>query len=308
MRKSELVKKEEKSNDISGWICLDKPSGMSSNRAMMKVRKMFGCKAGYVGTLDPFATGVLPIALGETRKFIPYVSETQKNYIFTMEFGSTTDTLDKDGEITETSTKIPNESEIAEILSSFLGDQDQMPPIFSAIKIMGKRACDRVRSGEVVMLSSRKVHIFSISLIAIRNNEADLQVTCSKGTYVRSLARDIAEKLGTVAYVKSLRRIKSGFFSINNAITLEKLLQIKDTSVSLCCLLSHESPLDDIPALRVSKNDVVKLQNGLHVSCANERLGSTNVLIFEDHGGSFAGIGFFSDDGTVKPVRMCVFN
>ena len=298
----------EKNKDISGWICLDKPSGMSSNQAMVKVRKIFGCKTGYVGTLDPFATGVLPIALGETRKFIPYISETQKTYAFTMEFGNTTDTLDKDGKITETSPKIPKKNEIAEVLDFFLGNQDQMPPIFSAIKIKGKRACDRVRSGETITLSTRKIHVFSISLTGVRDNEADLEVTCSKGTYIRSLARDIAEKLGSVAYVKSLRRKKSGFFSINDAITLEKLLQIKDTDKSLHYLFSQESPLDDIPALCVNKDNVVKLQNGLYIPYVDEKLGSTNVLIFEDPAGKFAGIGFLSEDGVMIPVRMCAFN
>lgn len=296
---------------MNGWICLDKPEGISSNSAMIKVRRIFECKTGYIGTLDPFATGALPIAIGEARKFIPYTNELEKTYIFTMIFGTTTDSLDKDGDIIKTTSKIPEKNEVAEVLTLFIGEQYQMPPAFSAIKINGKRACDRVRNGENIQLSPRKITIFSLSIIHQQNNEKKsltLQISCSKGTYVRSIARDIAEKLGTVAYVESLRRIKSGFFSINNAISLEKLHEMKDTNKLVHTLISLESPLDDIPALYLRQENVAKLQNGLKVSIDHCDLSSTNVLIHDDTNRKFKGIGIVSDDGSeIKAVRMCIY-
>lgn len=294
---------------MDGWICLDKPEGISSNSAMIKVRKIFGCKTGYIGTLDPFATGVLPIAIGEASKFIPYVNESEKEYVFTMIFGKTTDSLDKDGDVTEVSEKIPTISEVEDVLPSFIGEQFQMPPVFSAIKINGKRACDRVRNGEEVQLSPRKITIFSISVINQQNKtSATLHVKCSKGTYVRSIARDIAVKLGSVAYVETLNRTKSGFFSIKHAISLEKLQEMKDTNKLTHALCSLESPLDDIPALYLRKEDVVRLQNGLRISIDRGDLSSTNVLIHDDLERRFKGVGVISDDGReIKAVRMCVY-
>ncbi len=296
---------------MNGWICLDKPEGISSNSAMIKVRRIFDCKTGYIGTLDPFATGVLPIAIGEARKFIPYTNESEKTYIFTMIFGTTTDSLDKDGGIIKTSPKIPKKKEVEKILSSFIGEQYQIPPEFSAIKINGKRACDRVRNGENIQLSPRKITIFSMNIIHQQDNDKKsltLQVSCSKGTYIRSIARDIAEKLGTVAYVESLRRIKSGFFSINNAISLEKLHEMKDTNKLTHILISLESPLDDIPALYLRQEDVAKLQNGLKISIDYCDLSSRSVLIHDDVNRKFKGIGVISDDSNeIKAVRMCIY-
>ncbi|MDR1334433.1 MAG: tRNA pseudouridine(55) synthase TruB, partial [Holosporaceae bacterium] len=231
--------------NLSGWLCLDKPEGMSSNSAMIKTRKILGTvKTGYLGTLDPFATGVLPIAIGEARKFIQFIEESEKTYIFTITFGIITDTLDKSGKIIETCSCIPTKNEILATIPHFIGTIEQIPPIFSAIKINGKRACDRVRSGEQVEIKSRTIKIFDLRLLQtdLEKNEATFTVTCSKGTYIRSLARDFAKKLGSLAHVKDLRRTKSGFFSINNAIPLEKLQKIDNTSKLAGELASVESP------------------------------------------------------------------
>ena len=298
--------------NISGWLCLDKPFGMSSNAAMSRVKRIFhGERTGYIGTLDPFATGVLPIAIGEARKFIPYVNEEKKNYIFTMVFGTETDSLDIDGNVICSSECIPSLKQLHKILPTFLGEQSQIPPKFSAIKINGRRACDLMRKGKNVELNARNVRIFSLNLISEsleQSKEATLSVTCSKGTYVRSLARDIADKLGTVAYVKSLRRTQSGFFSINNAISLEKLQKIEDTSTLMSFVLPLESPLDDIPALYVSEDEARKLQNGLLISVEDDISECSNVLIFEKFIKSFKGIGARFGNGTVKAVRMCSLN
>lgn len=298
-------------NSINGWLCLDKPAGISSNSAMIKIRKLFNTKTGYIGTLDPFATGILPIALGEARKFIQYVNEDRKTYVFTMVFGVSTDTLDKDGKETEKLDLIPSAENLADLLPSFVGEQEQIPPKFSALKINGRRACDIMRSGQDVTLSSRKINVFSLDLLENRLEDeahaATLRVVCSKGTYVRSLARDIAEKIGSVAYVKSLRRTQSGFFQIKSAIPLEKLQKIEDTMALLSFVQPLESPLDDIPALYVSEDEAKKLQNGLRIVLKGSRLvESSNVLIFEESGRLFRGIGSFSAaNSTVRAVRMC---
>jgi tRNA pseudouridine55 synthase len=261
-----------------------------------------------VGTLDPFASGVLPIAMGEARKFIRFIEEAEKEYIFTMVFGKTTDTLDKTGTITQVCDHIPEKNEVLGVLHEFVGEIYQVPPVFSAIKVDGRRACDRVRFGESVQLQPRKVKIFNIKIMDgdLPENELCLDVVCSKGTYIRSLARDIAAKLETLAYVKTLRRTKSGFFLINNAIPLEKLLEIKDTTDLVDILTSLESPLDDIPALYLGSEGIARLRNGVRFCVENPAITSLNVRILSDVRGTFHGIGFIADDGVVTAVRMCV--
>ncbi|MBR1735073.1 MAG: tRNA pseudouridine(55) synthase TruB [Alphaproteobacteria bacterium] len=295
-------------NVISGWLCLDKPAGISSNAVLSHLKRIFKTRMGYIGTLDPFATGVLPVALGEARKFIPYVNENKKTYIFKMIFGISTDSLDIDGEKNGESDKIPSKNELLSILKTFIGVQKQMPPKFSAIKINGRRACDLVRQGNEISLKEKEITVFSLDLISEALNtekEAELQVVCSKGTYVRSLARDIAEKLGTLAYVKSLRRIQSGFFSVKNIISLEKLQKIEDTSMRISFILPVESPLDGIPALYVSEIEAKRLQDGLRISYDGQDILPSNVLVFDRKNSRFRGIGYISSDQTVKAVRMC---
>ncbi|MDR3180270.1 MAG: tRNA pseudouridine(55) synthase TruB [Holosporaceae bacterium] len=292
---------------MNGWLCLDKPAGISSNLAMIKARKILGARTGYVGTLDPFATGVLPIAVGEARKFIHFLGTSQqKEYEFTVIFGKTTDTMDRSGKITGESSKIPTTEEVKHILPDFLGRQWQMPPIFSAIKISGRRACDRVRAGENIELSPRKIEVFSLFLEGAQDNIFRFCVVCSPGTYVRSLARDIAEKVGSRGYVDALKRTKSGFFLIKQAIPLENLSKIEDTDELVRLLISIESPLDDIPALYLGSDLVKMVQNGLRISLKSQSSLSW-VRIHDDFGGDFRGIGSVSDDGLLKAVRMCVY-
>lgn len=340
----------------SFWLPLDKPEGVSSNGAMARVRRILEriaatgsgdsgsnsnerrgnfssgtsaasprsvIRAGYIGTLDPFATGVLPIAIGEARKFIPYVSEERKTYVFSVVFGSETDSLDVDGDVVATSDRLPLLSDLQSVLPQFLGDQQQMPPKFSAIKINGRRACDLMRQGkdEEVKLQLRSVHIFSLKLLdfttAGSEVAATIEVVCSKGTYVRSLARDIAHALGTLAFVKTLRRTSAGPFDISRAISLEKLQQIEDTRQLMDFVMPLESPLDDIPALYLSAEESMRLQNGLIVFPENgpetfdssdgksaESVDVDNVRIFEKPGGIFRGIGALLSNGSVKAVRM----
>ena len=290
---------------IDGWICLDKPKGISSNFAMVKVRKLLNEKTGYVGTLDPFATGVLPIAVGRARKFIQFIEEGEKEYEFEVIFGTSTDSYDETGKVCKITKIIPTRNQIEKIIPKFLGEIEQIPPKFSAIKINGRRACDLVRQNKLVEIPSRKIFIHDLRLLSFsENNSAKFRVKCSKGTYVRTLAVDIAQKLGSLCYVKELRRIKSGFFSIDRSITLEKLVEIVDTSELDGNLFPLESPLDDIPALALEKDYVSRLQNGLAVQLANPEVLSSNVRLFDSESKKFCGVCFVSADGVVTAVRM----
>jgi tRNA pseudouridine55 synthase len=270
---------------------------------MVKVRRILDFKTGYIGTLDPFATGVLPIAVGEARKYIRFIEKSEKKYTFTAVFGKSTDTLDKSGKIIDATERIPSKMEITKILPEFLGEIEQIPPLFSAIKINGRRSCDLVRQGKSVTLRSKKVKILDLKMID--GGEWTFEVVCSSGTYIRSLVRDIAEKLGSLAYVKELRRTRSGFFSIKDAISLAKLQKMKDTSELVDVLISVESPLDDIPALYLGKEDVTRLKNGLLIFVENSTIVDSNVRIVDGDCGKFCGIGFVSSSWQVKPVRMC---
>ena len=290
---------------IDGWICLDKPKGISSNFAMVKVRKILGEKTGYIGTLDPFATGVLPIGIGRARKFIQFVENVEKIYEFEVMFGISTDSYDKTGQVTETTKVLPTKNQIEKILPEFCGEIEQIPPKFSAIKINGRRACDLIRQNKSVKIPSRKIFIHDLKLLQFsENNLVKFRVRCSKGTYVRTLAVDIAKKLGSLCHVKELRRIKSGFFSIDRAITLEKLAEIVDTNELDGNLIPLESPLDDIPALFLEKNYVSKLQNGLSVQLAESEILSSNIRLFDIGSGEFCGVCFVSADGVVNAVKM----
>lgn len=290
---------------MDGWICLDKPKGISSNFAMIKVRKLLKEKTGYIGTLDPFATGILPIAVGRARKFIQFIEEGEKEYEFEVIFGISTDSYDETGKICKTTEIIPTKDQIEKVLPRFLGEIEQIPPKFSAIKINGRRACDLVRQNKLVKIPSRKIFIHDLQLLDFsENNSAKFRVRCSKGTYVRTLAVDIARELESLCYVKELRRIKSGFFSIDRSITLEKLMEIVDTNELDDNLFPLESPLDDIPALALEEGYVSRLQNGLAVQLADSEILSSNVRLFDSESGEFCGVCFVSADGLVTAVKM----
>lgn len=290
---------------LNGWLCLDKPDGMSSNFAMIKVRRILGEKStGYIGTLDPFATGVLPLAIGQAKKFIRFVEESDKRYLFTVVFGTQTDTLDLTGKIISQSNVIPSTQQLHEIVKEFIGKTQQIPPIYSAIKFNGIRACDLARKGHKPIIKPKEIEIFDLSIIEdLTNSEISFDVTCSKGTYVRSIARDIAAKAGTVCYVKELKRVKSGFFSIDQSITIDFLEKIKDTGDMVNFLLKTESPLDDIPAICLSLDDVTRLQNGLCVLTQNSAASQVRVLCKDSM--KFCGIAEVDCNGVLRVIRMC---
>ncbi|KKB07949.1 tRNA pseudouridine(55) synthase TruB [Devosia chinhatensis] len=219
-----MTQVRSKKRAISGWIVLDKPYDMTSTQAVGKVRWLLSAaKAGHAGTLDPLATGILPIALGEATKAVPQIQDGTKVYRFTIGWGRATTTDDAEGEVIATSDKRADQGALEAVLPRFIGTILQRPPAFSAIKVDGERAYDLARAGETVELAARPVDIDTISIVEHGGEASTLEVTCGKGTYVRSLARDIAEALGTVGHVTKLHRAAVGPFTDADAVTIDML-------------------------------------------------------------------------------------
>ncbi|MGB0720111.1 MAG: tRNA pseudouridine(55) synthase TruB [Bdellovibrionales bacterium] len=282
-----MGRRNKKGDKVDGWINLDKPVGVTSTQAVGKVRRALNAqKVGHAGTLDPLASGILPIALGEATKTIPYVQDAFKAYEFTVTWGQQRSTDDAEGDVIACSDIRPTIEQIEAALPAFIGEIEQIPPQFSAIKIDGQRAYDLARAGEQVDIKPRQVFVEHLEIIHPHptppprggGNEADAQhlaavggggvsqtsfiMTCSKGTYVRSLARDLAVTLGTYGYVSALRRTAVGTFTAADAISLEKLTQMDHSAARSEALLAVQAPLDDIPALAISDQEGATLRNG----------------------------------------------
>jgi tRNA pseudouridine55 synthase len=253
---------------VHGWVILDKPLGMTSTRAVSAVRRIFDArKAGHGGTLDPLATGLLPIALGEATKTVSFVMDGAKTYRFTVRWGIETATDDTEGEVIATSAARPLQADIEAILPRFTGTIEQVPPRYSAIKVAGERAYDIARDGEEPDLAAREVRLDRLDLVAMESpDETVFEADCGKGTYVRSLARDMGRALGTFAHVIALRRTRVAGFSEDDMISLEKLDELSHIAAGretlADVLRSMETALDDIPALAVSGADAARLMRG----------------------------------------------
>ena len=261
---------ERKAAPLSGWLILDKPRGMGSTQGVSAVKRVLRqngyakTKVGHGGTLDPLAEGVLPIALGEATKLAGRMLDASKIYAFTVQFGEETDTLDTEGEVIATSDVRPTLAEVEAVLPRFTGPIEQVPPAYSALKVDGQRAYDRARAGEAVELKSRAVVIHSLSIMpdAATQEEVTLEAHVSKGTYIRSLARDIAQALGTCGHVTYLRRTKAGPFLEEQAISLDKLEQSAKGAGLEHLLLPLEAGLDDIPALALDQTSAQAVRQG----------------------------------------------
>ena len=251
-----------------GWIILDKPVGFGSTQAVSAVKRALReaglpkTKVGHGGTLDPLASGVLPIAIGEATKVAGRMLDATKQYAFTIRFGEQTDTLDAEGQIIATSDVHPTAEQVAAILTNFTGPIEQIPPAYSALKIDGKAAYARARAGEEVELKPRRVTIHELRLISATSNEASFLTTVSKGTYIRSLARDIALALNSVGHVTMLRRTRAGPFSLEQAISLDFLGEAAKARRLMETVLPLEAALDDIPALPVTPDQAQLLRFG----------------------------------------------
>lgn len=255
--------RRKKGDDISGWVALDKPEEMTSTQAVSVVRRLFNAnKAGHAGTLDPLASGVLPIALGEATKTVPWLMEAHKRYRFTIAWGRSTDTQDREGRVTCESAVRPSAGAVEAALPAFLGVIQQTPPAFSAIKVDGERAYDLARAGEAVELEARPVELHEASLVSASVDQAELEIRCGKGFYVRALVRDLAAALGAEGHVARLRRTAVGPFLESGAVTLDALAEKVHKGAASECILPVETALADIPALAVSGEDAFKLKQG----------------------------------------------
>jgi tRNA pseudouridine55 synthase len=258
------VGRRKKGDPVSGWICLDKPLEMGSTEAVSKIRWMFNAqKAGHAGTLDPLATGVLPIALGEATKTVSQMMDAEKVYRFLIAWGSSTTTLDREGEVTATSDVRPTSEAVAAVLPRFVGEISQVPPNFSAIKVDGQRAYDLARDGVEFELPTRTVVVHEAAVSDVPDaDHIEIEIRCGKGTYVRSLVRDIAGALGAEGHVAMLRRLRVGPFSAKESITLDNLADLVHRAALLEALLPVETALDDIPVLAVTDEDAFRLRQG----------------------------------------------
>lgn len=256
--------RKRKGRDISGWLVVDKPAGVTSNAVVNKVRWAFDAKkAGHAGTLDPEATGVLAIALGEATKTVPFVTDALKAYTFTVRLGQATNTDDAEGEVIKTSETRPSDEDIKDALLQFIGDIEQVPPQFSAVKIDGERAYKRARDGEEMDLASRPLYVDSLLLIDRPDaDHVELEMVCGKGGYVRSVARDLGEALGCFGHVRSLRRIWSGPFDAEAGLTFEQVDSLARTPELDTHLLPLAVGLKDLPEVKATAEGATRLRNG----------------------------------------------
>lgn len=260
--------RRKKGDEISGWLIIDKPRNMGSTDVVNFTRRLFNAKkSGHTGTLDPFATGVLPIAFGEATKVVPIVTDGPKEYEFIIQWGVSTNTDDTEGEVIKTCDKIPNREEILAILPQFIGEITQVPPVYSAIKINGQRAYDLARKGIDVDIPERIVKIYYLDLVEeLPGNQARFLVGCSKGTYIRTLGKDLALKLGTVGHLQELRRTKCGKFCLEDTILLENLKNMVHIEDLRKVLLPVITSLRDIAEIAVTEADAAKLRQGQAIS------------------------------------------
>ena len=256
--------RRKKGDDVSGWVVLDKAEDMTSTHAVSAVRRAFNAqKAGHSGTLDPLASGVLPIALGEATKTVPWLMEAEKTYAFTIRWGVSTATQDREGAPTAESDVRPDAAAIAAALKGFVGEIEQVPPQFSAVKVEGERAYDLARAGETVELEPRQVVVHEAALTGTEGADlAHFQIRSGKGFYIRALVRDLAAKLGAEGHVWRLRRTAVGPFTEAEAVTLDALEDLRHKGAASERLKPVETALADIPALAINGEDAFKLRQG----------------------------------------------
>jgi tRNA pseudouridine55 synthase len=303
--------KREK-HDVHGWVILDKPVGMTSTQAVGALKRMFKAKrAGHAGTLDPLASGALPIALGEATKTVPFVMDGKKLYRFTVQWGEERDTDDAEGRVTQSSDTRPDEAAIRAALPAFTGTIEQIPPRFSAIKVAGERAYDLARDEEQFDLAPRPVQIDRLDLVEMPDADHTVfEAECGKGTYVRAIARDLGRKLGCFGHVTALRRVSVGPFGAETLIPLEQLEAMCDRAAageaSLAdALLPVETALDDIPALAVGGADAARLQRGQAVLLRGRDAPIFTGTVYVTAGGRLQALAEV-DRGEIVPKR--VFN
>lgn len=302
--------RRKKGQPINGWLILDKPLGLTSTQALARVKRLFDAqKAGHAGTLDPLATGVLPIAFGEATKTVSFAVDGEKSYAFAVRWGAETTTDDAEGEVTQRSDKRPGEGEILALLPRFTGEIMQVPPQFSAVKIDGERAYDLARDGEEVILDARPVQIAALRLIDMPNADtAVFEADCGKGTYVRAIARDMGRALGCFGHVIELRRTRVGPFEEGDAWSLEEIAQEAEAGrldMADGPLLPVEMALRSLPELNVTPSDAGKLARGIAVLIRGRDAPVLSGLMYATCQGRIVALGEI-EKGALHPIR--VFN
>ena len=293
---------------VNGWLIFDKPRGMTSTQAVSRVKRLYqAAKAGHAGTLDPLATGVLPIALGEATKTVPFVVEGSKQYRFTVRFGAETDTDDAEGKVVASSEKRPTRAEIEAELPNFTGAIEQVPPRYSALKVDGARAYELARDDADFELAARRVSVDRLTLADHPDpDHCVLETLCGKGTYVRALARDLGRALGALGHVEELRRTRVGPFSEERAVSLAALDALAESGgheALKTALLPVETALCDIPALAVAGPDADRLRRGQPVLLRGRDAPILEGTVYAVSRGMLVAIGEVSR-GELKPKRI----
>jgi len=298
--------RRRKGDPVNGWVILDKPHDMTSTQAVGIVRRLLNAqKAGHAGTLDPLATGILPIALGEATKTVPHIVDAAKTYVFAVTWGEERNTDDTEGQVVARSDRRPSDEEIAKALPAFTGVIWQRPPAFSAIKLQGERAYDLARAGEEVDIPEREAEIYEIRHLTGHDGASPdvawFETRCGKGTYVRAIARDLGRALGCYGHVSSLRRTAVGPFAEDRAFSLDTLRDLSHSAPAEEYLLSVETALDDIPALAITRPEAERLAFGQQIRVPFKREGIVRVMA-DDRFVAIADL----EGGVLRPVR--VFN
>lgn len=296
----------KKGRPISGWIILDKPMNMGSTECVSKIKWLFkAAKAGHAGTLDPLATGMLPIALGEATKTVPYVMDGAKTYRFAVTWGAETNTDDLEGEFTQSSDNRPSQAELLEILPQYTGEIEQVPPAYSAVKINGERAYKLARSGEEVVIKPRQVTIHKIQVVENRSPDVTVfEVECGKGTYVRSLARDMGRKLGCFGHISELRRTAVEPFNEDDLIPLSELIELEGDLEALDSeVLATGIALEALAEVSLAKEQVVRIRAGNPVLLRGRDALSYAEEAYATHGNDLVAIGSV-DKGSFLPKRV----
>jgi tRNA pseudouridine55 synthase len=295
---------------LHGWLVIDKPAGITSNRVVTTLKRATGMKAGHAGTLDPLATGILPVALGEATKTVGYVSKATKRYGFRVRWGLATDTEDSEGRIIGESAVRPSEAEARAVLPRFIGVIRQRPPAYSALKIAGRRAYALARAGLPTPLAEREVTIFGLELTALPDpDHAEFAATVGEGTYIRALARDLAVALGTFGHIVALRRLSVGRFTEAQAISLDLAATLGHSLPASGHLLPIEAALDDIPALALTADEAARLRHGqqidLKASGEGARLDRLDdgMIVGARHDQLLVGLARI-EGSRLRPVRM----
>jgi tRNA pseudouridine55 synthase len=298
--------RKKRGRNISGILVLDKPAGLSSNGVLQHVKRLFNAnKAGHTGNLDVPATGLLPICLGEATKVSAYLLDSDKTYRARCKLGVTTTTADAAGEVLSTS-EVPefSESDLEKAFEKYTGDIEQVPPMYSALKQDGKRLYELAYKGIKVERKARNITVYSIKLIELSQDEFEMEVACSKGTYIRTLAEDVGKELGCGAHILTLRRLEAGPFKESQMVTPEKLHEVAEAGLEQLdkLLLPMDSALNHFPAVRLAENVSYYLCQGQAVTVFG--LPKSGRLRIYDETGDFIGIGEVNDDGQLSPKRL----